>query len=175
MRDLENKNIEFEQEIQSLQEDNNMISIKNKELLLIINLLNIRLREINRQLFDFSRDKPHEEILNANACLINEIDKVKEERMMVEVELAKLKGAIEKRKSRLSRPSKPEKGKGFDCPNSPEFFNFDGEENDVFGDSFIIDSNNKELEDKCRQVEEELNAARETIIHKNRNIVELEE
>jgi hypothetical protein len=47
IRELENKNIEFEDELQSMREENVMIILKNKELLEYINLLNIRLKEMN--------------------------------------------------------------------------------------------------------------------------------
>ncbi|CAI2380107.1 unnamed protein product [Moneuplotes crassus] len=173
LRELENKNLEFEQEIQSLHEENVAFNSKNTELLCYINVLNIRIKELNGLIYDFSRDKTNEEILNRNAALIAKIDKIKQENMETEVELEKLKTAIERRKIRLSRPSKLDAKKEFEGRQSQESFHFDAD-NDIFSDSFIIDSNNKELEDKCKQIEEELNAANDLITQKNKQIVELE-
>lgn len=171
LRELENKNIEFEDEIQCLTEENITINAKNKELLEIINKLNTRLMELNKLIYDFSRDRPQEEVMKVNAQLIREVDKIKSDKMMVEAELHKLKEALEKLKIRPSRPEK----KGLDYPNSPASFHFDEEDNEIFGESFVIDSNNKELEEKLRKVEEELQASQQMIDDKNRNIAELEE
>lgn len=171
LRELENKNIEFEDEIQCLTEENITINAKNKELLEIINKLNTRLMELNRLIYDFSRDRPQEEVMKVNAQLIREVDKIKSDKMMVEAELHKLKEALEKLKIRPSRPEK----KGLDYPNSPASFHFDEEDNEIFGESFVIDSNNKELEEKLRKVEEELQASQQMIDDKNKNIAELEE
>lgn len=172
LRELENKNIEFEDEIQSLQEENSMLINKNKELLEIINLLNIRLKEMNALVYDFSRDKPQEEIMKTNADLIRELDKLKSNKMEIENELQKLKEAIEKRKMRTS---KPEHKKDINYPNSPQSFDFDGDDNEIFGESFVIDSSNKELEERLRNVEEELRAAHQTIEIKEKNIAEMQE
>jgi flagellar motility protein MotE (MotC chaperone) len=172
LRELENKNIEFEDELQSMREENAMVIIKNKELLEYINLLNIRLREINNLVYDYSRDKPHEEVMKINADLIREIDSVKSEKMMIEIELTKIKDAIERRKL---RSSKPETKKDVEYPNSPASFDFDGEDNEIFGESFVIDSNNKELEQKLYNIEEDLIAAKDTIDQKNKNIIDLQE
>lgn len=170
LRELENKNIEFEDEIQSLTEENNSLNIKNKELLVVINALNTRLKEINNLVYDFSRDKPNEEVLKTNADLIRQIDQVKSDKMMVEQDLKKLKEALEKHNIRPSRPET----KNIEYPNSPTSFVFDGEDNEIFGESFIIDSSNKELEEKIKNLEEELRAAQSTIQQKNETIVELE-
>jgi len=167
LRELENKNIEYEDEIQSLNEENNMINYKNKELLEIINLLNIRLKELNRLVYDFSRDKPQDETMKTNAELINQIDGVKEEKMMIETELNKLKVAIEKHKIRTSRP---EAKKDFDYPNSPASFDFDGEDNEIFGESFVIDSSNKEFEEKYRILQDEMKEAQDTLEDKDNEI-----
>lgn len=122
--------------------------------------------------YDFSRDKPQEEVMKVNADLIREIDRIKSEKMMAEAELYKIKDAIERRKNRTSRP---ETKKNIDYPNSPASFDFDGEDNEIFGESFVIDSNNKELEEKLNSIQEELIAAKETIEQKEKHITILQD
>ena len=67
------------------------LQIKNKELMIYINLLNIRLKEMNQLVYDFSRDKSQDEIIQQNANLIRDIDKIKSDKMMLEAEIKKYK------------------------------------------------------------------------------------
>lgn len=127
---------------------------------------------MNALVYDFSRDRSHEEMFKTNADLITELDKVKNHKMMVDAELKKFKEAVEKRKIRTSRPDTK---KEFDYPNSPASFDFEGDENEIFGESFVIDSSNKELEERLRNIEEELRQAKQDIESKDKNIVELKE
>lgn len=177
IREVENKNLEYENEIQSLREELSSSTLKNNELLDIISRLNIRLKEQNNLVYDFSRDKAQDEIMNMNKSLVREIDKAKSEKMMAEVELNKLKDIVYKMKLRASKTKSLREN---DAANSPMSFEFDGD-NEVFGDSFLIDQSNKELEEKIRQYEEKAKAIEvqkssleRTVEMKNKQISELE-
>lgn len=177
IREVENKNLEYENEIQSLREELSSSTLKNNEHLDIISRLNIRLKEQNNLVYDFSRDKAQDEIMNMNKSLVREIDKAKSEKMMAEVELNKLKDIVYKMKLRASKTKSLREN---DAANSPMSFEFDGD-NEVFGDSFLIDQSNKELEEKIRQYEEKAKASEvqkssleRTVEMKNKQISELE-
>jgi len=85
--------------------------------------------------------------------------------MIVEVELNKLKEIFDKRK----RHSRPE-NKNKDRPSSPNSFLFDDENNEVFGDSFLIDTTNKELEAKIANLENEQKTLQQIIKDKQEEI-----
>ena len=168
---LEQKNIEYEEEIQCIKEDNISLNLKNNELQDAITRLNIRIKELNNLVYDFSRDKAQDEVVEMNRKLIRELDNIKSEKMMIEIELNKVKDILQKRKGRTS---KPENKNRHNDPNSPYSFEFDGEGNEIFGDSFLIDSGNKELEEKINNLEDELKWAQNNIQNKNKEIIDLE-
>ena len=168
---IEQKNIEYEEEIQCVKEENASLNLKNNELQDVITRLNIRLKEMNNLLYDFSRDKAQDEVVQMNRKLIRELDSVKSEKMMIEIELNKVKDMLQMRKGRVSRPENRNK---LNDPNSPNSFEFDRNGNEIFGDSFLIDSSNKELEEKIKFLESDLKGAQDTIGTKNKEIIDLE-
>ena len=95
--------------------------------------------------------------------------------MMKESELNKLKDAIRKMKNRASRPSKPDGANWPEDPKSPGSFHLDDIDADMFWESFIIDTGNKELEERLEKLEEELKAAHDMNNEKNKEIVVLQE
>lgn len=168
---LEQKNIEYEEEIQCVKEENVSLSLKNNDLHDIITRLNIRLKELNNLVYDFSREKTQSEVVQMNRKLIRELDNVRSEKMMIEVELNKVKDILQKRKGRVSKPENRNKQNE---PHSPNSFEFDRDGNVMFGDSFLIDSSNKELEERIKFLETDLNNAQDNLSSKNKEIIDLE-
>ena len=124
--------------------------------MIYINLLNLRLKEMNQLVYDFSRDKSSDDVLKQNADLIRSLDLVKSEKMMLDAELKKYKEAIDRQKIRKSIPKKHG-----DDPSSPDSFEFDGQ-NELFGDSFVIDTGNKEMEDRIEALQSQINVLEQT-------------
>ena len=167
IRGLELKNIEYESEIQSLSEENSSLQIKNQELMIYINLLNIRLKEMNQLVYDFSRDKPQNEILIQNADLIRDIDKIKSDKMMLEAEIRKYKDAVERQKL---RKSKPDRLNNVDPDEPGSFLSVDGK--DLFSDSFLND-NDKQLKENIEILEKQVQEYKQIVSQKQQEIEKL--
>ena len=167
IRGLELKNIEYESEIQSLSEENSSLQIKNQELMIYINLLNIRLKEMNQLVYDFSRDKPQNEILIQNADLIRDIDKIKSDKMMLEAEIKKYKDAVERQKI---RKSKPDRLNNVDPDEPGSFLSVDGK--DLFSDSFLND-NDKQLKENIEILEKQVQEYEQIVSQKQQEIEKL--
>ena len=167
IRGLELKNIEYESEIQSLSEENSSLQIKNQELMIYINLLNIRLKEMNQLVYDFSRDKPQNEILIQNADLIRDIDKIKSDKMMLEAEIRKYKDAVERQKI---RKSKPDRLNNVDPDEPGSFLSVDGK--DLFSDSFLND-NDKQLKENIEILEKQVQEYEQIVSQKQQEIEKL--
>ena len=167
IRGLELKNIEYESEIQSLSEENSSLQIKNQELMIYINLLNIRLKEMNQLVYDFSRDKPQNEILIQNADLIRDIDKIKSDKMMLEAEIKEYKDAVERQKI---RKSKPDRLNNVDPDEPGSFLSVDGK--DLFSDSFLND-NDKQLKENIEILEKQVQEYEQIVSQKQQEIEKL--
>lgn len=162
---LEERNNELEDENLILSEEHKITMSINKEFYLFLNKLHSKIREMNSIIYEGVKIQSDAQFDYEE--LSQNLSKVKEFKTSIESDLNKLSHAVEKFRVRKSKPEK------MDHPNSPASFDFDGDDNEIFGESFVIDSNNKELEEKLAKVEEELKQTLNQIEEKDKTIEDL--
>jgi chaperonin cofactor prefoldin len=162
---LEARNNELEDENLILSEEHKITMSINKEFYLFLSKSHSKIREMNSIIYEGCKNQPDEQFEYED--LAQNLSKVKEFKTSIENDLNKISRAVEKFRFRKSKPEK------LDHPNSPASFDFEGDDNEIFGESFVIDSNNKELEEKLDKVEKELKLALEQIDDRDKTIEDL--